>query len=328
MIPCNEENNCQDFFSTKCILWGGTSLECLGISSCPTPNIETIIETIASKICTGFSIAAYDIPVCLNSYNISDFTGMQNAMLAEICSAKAELDNTSSLNWYCLANITGDTLLHSLQTIIDNVNINTIQYNTNQFVITGSTSTCNKTLNISQGVWIDITSQVLFYVNGTTNTNFTNGTSIYYMKDATGIIHIKGALITNYVLSTSHHIFNGTSTSSVIVCDFPQSLIPLSNTQLLYDYPAICLPGFNAKNHPPANNAMPTVNGYNLTWNAFFGVIDNSQLSLSNPNSIPLTNQGGGKAFRMTVYPSYDATQGSGEGNLSIYLHSIKYSSN
>jgi len=194
MIPNTDINcsKCATPMYSDCVMWSGGDLSCLVLTKdCCDTSITDVINKLGAYICNFSNVTDYMFPFCFESYSISDFHGMQQAMLTQICVLQSEIDTleakvgpldfnwgcyssgvTSSvtsaiqrlitetctktslnLTWGCITSGTTNSINDSLQAIINAESAQQISYNSSQFVVTGETGACNKGLSLKQGEW-------------------------------------------------------------------------------------------------------------------------------------------------------------------------------
>jgi hypothetical protein len=210
MIPNTDINcsKCATPIYSDCVMWSGADLSCLLLTKdCCDTSITDVINKLGGYICNFSNVTDYMFPFCFESYSISDFKGMQQAMLTQICVMQSEIDTleakvgpldfnwgcyssgvTSSvtlaiqrlitetctktslnLNWKCIPSGTTNSINDSLQAIINAESAQQISYNSSQFVVTGETGACNKGLSLTTPVWVD------FSIAGTVLGGLTTG---------------------------------------------------------------------------------------------------------------------------------------------------------
>jgi len=174
-------------------MWSGADLSCLALTKdCCDTSITDVINKLGGYICNFSNVTNYMFPFCFESYSISDFHGMQQAMLTEICVLQSEIDTLQSeigpldFNWGCYSSgVTSSVTLaiqrlitetcaklttnltfscfpsgatnsinNSLQAIINAQNSQKISYNASHFVVSGSSGSCNQGLSLKQGEWV------------------------------------------------------------------------------------------------------------------------------------------------------------------------------
>lgn len=190
MIP-NTDINCQKCATpmySDCVMWSGGDLTCLTLTKdCCDVSLTSVINTLGGYVCNFSYISGYTIPVCMDSYNISDFKGMQQAMLNQFCVLQSEIGdltfdwgcyssgttvissataaiqhlidetctNTSlALDWKCFTSGSTNSINNSFQAIINATNQQKISYASSQFVVSGSSATCDQVLYLKQGEWV------------------------------------------------------------------------------------------------------------------------------------------------------------------------------
>ena len=155
MIPNTDINcgKCAAPIYSDCVMWSGGNLPCVTLlQDCCDTSLTKVVELLGNYVCNLTNIANYNIPVCMESYSITDFVGMQNAMMELICQQQASIDLTG-LNWGCMTSGATSSVEDSMQAVIDEVNDQQISYNTaTDFTITGEG--CNQVLNLQQDHWI------------------------------------------------------------------------------------------------------------------------------------------------------------------------------
>jgi len=174
-------------------MWSGADLSCLALTKdCCDTSITDVINKLGGYICNFSNVTNYMFPFCFDSYSISDFKGMQQAMLTQICVMQSEIDTLQSeigpldfnwgcyssgvtssvtlaiqrlidetciktalnLNWKCIPSGTTNSINDSLQAIINAESAQQISYNSSQFTITGETGACNKGLSFKTPTWV------------------------------------------------------------------------------------------------------------------------------------------------------------------------------
>lgn len=190
MIP-NTDINCQKCASpiySDCVMWSGGDLSCLVLTKdCCDVSLTNVINTLGSYICNFTSIDNYDIPFCFESYNIQDFKGMQQAVLTQVCSLQSQIGDltfdwscyasgtsvissatlaiqhlidetcaktTIDLDWKCYTSGSTNSINDSLQAVIDNGLAQKVSYASSQFVVSGSSASCDQVLYLKQGEWV------------------------------------------------------------------------------------------------------------------------------------------------------------------------------
>ena len=88
MIPNTDINcgKCAAPIYSDCVMWSGGNLSCVTLlQDCCDTSLTTVINLLGGYMCNITNTANYTIPVCMESYAITDFVGMQNAMMDLIC---------------------------------------------------------------------------------------------------------------------------------------------------------------------------------------------------------------------------------------------------
>jgi archaellin len=241
-----------------------------------------------------------------------------NQLATLICAAAgaAGIDISSYTIPTCLTNAHTVTDMKTLlEAIMQDLYDRRYTFDVSNF--TTDSSTCIKNITLNQGVWNDVTNQVDFY-NGFTSSK------IEYIQDATGLISLRGNISrsTNIDFTSGSWVYSGTG-ASIVVCDFPASMIPNSATvgnPATSDAPIVVLPGFN--NNHAYSHGSAVDQYYNLNWIGAMNKVDNT----SSPPSGTGTGSHPTPSMRLSVYVPFGATQGIGP--VSMYLQSIKYSHN
>ena len=200
MIPNTDINcsKCATPMYSDCVMWSGADLSCLLLTKdCCDTSITDVINKLGAYICNFSNVTDYMFPFCFDSYSISDFHGMQQAMLTQICVLQSEIGPldfnwgcyssgvtssvtlaiqrlidetcaklTTQLTWGCTTSGTTNSINDSLQAIINAQNSQKISYNSSHFVVSGSSGSCNQGLSLKQGQWVPF----LPYKRGGTNT--------------------------------------------------------------------------------------------------------------------------------------------------------------
>jgi len=174
-------------------MWSGGDLSCLLLTKdCCDTSITDVINKLGAYICNFSNVTDYMFPFCFESYSISDFKGMQQAMLTEICVLQSEIDTleakvgplnfnwgcyssgvtssvtlaiqrlidetcaklTTNLTFSCFPSGATNSINNSLQAIINAQNSQKISYNASHFVVSGSSGSCNQGLSLKQGEWV------------------------------------------------------------------------------------------------------------------------------------------------------------------------------
>ena len=360
MIPNTDINcgKCAAPIYSDCVMWAGGDLTCLKLTQdCCDVSLTQVINTLGGYICNFSYISGYTIPVCLSSYNITDFKGMQQAMLTQICNLQSEIGSLNfnwncytsgttvlssvtlaiqklidqtcartnlNLTWNCIPSGTTNSINDSLQAIINNVNgTNQYTFANSQFYVTGETS-CSSQVKLIIGSWVDITSGCTFY-------NGFSSSRIEYLKDVTGVIHLRGTIVNpgSIVLSGSTG-GSGTPTVPYTVTNVSSYTYAGSGPSI----PVVDLPSFLGNNVPNSSYFLGTIIGfnnnfsygrgsnvtqyYNIEWNIAIGFVNSS-------SSVPACQNASGTGVRINVYVPYEATQGSGS-SVSMYLGGLNYS--
>ena len=148
MIPNTDINcgKCAAPIYSDCVMWSGGNLPCVTLlQDCCDTSLTTVITSIGNYMCNITNVGNYNIPVCMESYNITDFVGMQNAMMDLICNSAV-----GNLTFGCIPS--GTTTTEIFQNIIDTVNDQTIAYDETVFTVTGTTC-ADRGLTIAQPCW-------------------------------------------------------------------------------------------------------------------------------------------------------------------------------
>jgi hypothetical protein len=109
------------------------------------------------------------------NYNWNCYTSGTTALSSVTLAIQKLIDQTCirtalNLNWYCIPSGTTNSINDSLQAIINAENQQKISYASSQFVVSGSSSTCNQVLYLQQGQWVPF---LPYKLNGTTTTPIT-----------------------------------------------------------------------------------------------------------------------------------------------------------
>lgn len=156
MIPNTDINcgKCATPIYSDCVIYSGKDLPCITLlQNCCDTDLTTVINLLGNYICSIGNIENYQIPTCLNSYSISDFTGLQNAIMEQLCAQNTAI-SVSGITWGCLTSGTTSSIRDNFQAIINNVSSQEITYASSQFVISGSSNACNQVLYLKQGEWV------------------------------------------------------------------------------------------------------------------------------------------------------------------------------
>ena len=78
-------------------------------------TLTKVIELLGAYVCNITNVANYTIPVCMQSYSITDFVGMQNAMMDLLC--QQHDINVTGLTWGCTPSGTTTLLQDTIQEI-------------------------------------------------------------------------------------------------------------------------------------------------------------------------------------------------------------------
>jgi len=272
MIPNTDINcsKCATPMYSDCVMWSGGDLSCLVLTKdCCDTSITDVINKLGAYICNFSNVTDYMFPFCFESYSISDFHGMQQAMLTEICVLQSEIDTleakvgpldfnwgcyssgvTSSvtlaiqrlidetciktalnLNWKCIPSGTTNSINDSLQAIINAESAQQISYNSSQFTVTGETGLCNKGLSFKTPSWVPHT-----FISADP-TNIVRGGAPDpdyqgYLVDSLGNVRIGSALFTvNSTLAAeaATAITIGATGYYLPICELPPALYPVGN---------------------------------------------------------------------------------------------------
>ena len=302
MIPNTDINcgKCATPIYSDCVMWSGQNLSCVTVlQDCCDTTLTKVVELLGDYVCNISNVAHYNIPVCMQSFDINDFAGMQNAMMELICQQQTNI-NLSGLTWGCTTSGTTSSVNDVFQALINQVNTQSITYSTSYFSVNNIGGCPSKSLAIKQGTWISV-SGTSFY----NSFSFVN-TGIYYMIDpATNTVRLKGTIYRSVITSMVGMVYS--AGSSVIIGDLLASSIIPSFTL------SFNVPGFN-NTYAYGQGSMPT-QYYNLSWN------------------ITVSSNGSG-GLRISAYIPYGATLNGGsesvknDGNVTFLLDSIQYTLN
>ena len=192
MIPNTDINcgKCAAPIYSDCVMWSGGNLSCVTLlQDCCDTTLTKVVELLGAYVCNLSNVANYNIPVCMESYNITDFVGMQNAMMELICNQQASI-TLSAITWGCVAS--GTTVEDALQNIITEVNSQTLEFNQSQFEITGTTCS-NRGVSLIQPCWTVGTERAFGEWSYQTTLGRING--LYYMLDSLGNVRLSAILV-------------------------------------------------------------------------------------------------------------------------------------
>ena len=193
MIPNTDINcgKCATPIYSDCVMWSGQNLSCVTLlQDCCDTSLTKVIELLGAYVCNLSNVGNYNIPVCMESYNITDFVGMQNAMMELICASQPAI-SLSAITWGCIP--TATTVPDAIQTIVNQVNDQTIAFNESQFEITGTTCS-NRGLSLIQPCWTAGTERA-FNNEWRYQTTLGQTNGLYYMLDSLGNVRLSAVLV-------------------------------------------------------------------------------------------------------------------------------------
>ena len=194
MIPNTDINcgKCAAPIYSDCVMWSGQNLSCVTLlQDCCDTTLTKVIELLGGYVCNLSNVANYNIPVCMDSYNITDFIGMQNAMMDLICQ-QSEI-NVTGLTWGCTPSGTTTLLQDTIQAVIDQVNDQATAYNQDHFVVTGTTCS-DKGVSLKLNTWTESTPSAFG-----SNIQFLSSTvyhTLSYLKNTFGDIRLNATVRT------------------------------------------------------------------------------------------------------------------------------------
>jgi hypothetical protein len=293
---------------------------------CPDNTVPSV-EIPAPPVCEGepcpeiinTTCVRYDGPAidCITTTVNMTLNALLVAITDKLCAMEAGGGTgegaVTGVNWGCVTTPGTTSVSDAVQVLADAINANQISYNSSDFTVLNPSDCETRMLTYNKGTWIQIPNNNITFYNG-----FTAATPIYYLVDTDGIIHIKGVLSKPSVIdmSTATH---PSGSVGIKLMDMPGYLLPVSerNTNAANpdkDYPIIHAAGFN--NTCIYTQSGPVNPNYNLNWILSCGKYVS----------------GGNYYFAVSAYVPYSATQNGGgnvggQTNVSIYLHSLKYTS-
>ena len=317
MIPNTDINcgKCAAPIYSDCVMWSGGNLSCVTLlQDCCDTTLTKVIELLGNYVCNLTNVANYTIPVCMESYSITDFVGMQNAMMDLLC--QQHDINVTGLTWGCTPSGTTTLLQDTIQAVINEVNTQSISYSTDYFVVTNTETCPPKNLEIKQGQWTNVDLETVTFYNGFSGYTGASFYGLQYLiEPATNTVRLRGLLYRPVISSMTSITNYGGSGVGILVCDIPiPGIIPAVTTPTDYkDVPTFAAVGFN--NTYLYNQGSAPTQHYNLVWNIVLG------------------NNGAG-ALRIAAYIPYGATQNGAStavgnnGYVSFYLHPVHYTLN
>lgn len=297
---------------------------------CPDPTVPTV-EIPAPPVCEGepcpevmnTTCVRYDGPAidCITTTANMTLNALIVAITDKLCALEAGGGTgegaVTGVTWGCVTTPGSTSVSDAVQVLVNAINAIKIQYSSSDFVVSNSSDCSSRILSYKKGTWIEIPANTVTWYN-----NFTAATTLYYLVDTDGIIHLKGVLAKSTPLNMAT-VDHSPSSVGIKIADFPGFLLPVNernttpvgaNTYILNDFPIVHVPGFNNSQIYSQNSSVNQY--YNLNW----------ILSVSKYVS------GSNYYFRINAYVPYAATQTGGgnvNGNsgISMYLHPVKYSS-
>lgn len=260
MIPNTDINcgKCAAPIYSDCVMWSGGNLPCVTLlQDCCDTSLTTVITSIGNYMCSITNVGNYTIPVCMESYNITDFVGMQNAMMDLICKEQTPI-NLSGLTWGCTTSGNTSGLQDSMQAMINAINLSKISYLSSQFSVVYLDAPCSRTLRL--------------VVNSWTKDTVTFGTNIEYLDN--NATHTFGYLVDSFkrvsinitVKTTDNGTFVGSGVGYKKIFQLPTYLYPAQavngNHFLCYAYIA---PAGSTPGQPGLGTETVTVNGITMS---------------------------------------------------------------
>lgn len=216
MIPNTDINcgRCATPMYSDCVMWSGGNLSCVTLlQDCCDTSLTTVVTSIGNYMCSITNTGNYTIPVCMESFSITDFVGMQNAMMELICNSAV-----GDLTFGCIPS--GTTTTEIFQNIIDTVNDQTIAYDETVFTVTGTTC-ADRGLTIAQPCWTAGTERAFSgewrYASVAGETN-----GLYYMLDVFGNVRLSGIITSNGLVSNG----NLSATTFIKIIQLPTAITP------------------------------------------------------------------------------------------------------